>query len=200
MAGAAMIVIGHDVMEEEFWDLFENEHVTAFHGVGSTYDLVRKLDIFCEDYPDLRLMTQAGGKLDRELHQYFAQYANDCGKLFFVLYGQSEATAGVSYLPAQRSLDKLVSVGIPYPGGKIELVDAAGNQILEPHVPGELIYRGENAALGYAVCGEDLIPRRRLARRDSHRRYCRAGRGRIPVYYRTPQTFYQDVGPSGQPR
>jgi acyl-coenzyme A synthetase/AMP-(fatty) acid ligase len=156
MAGASMLVTKRDVFEEEFWDLFENEHVTAFHGVANSYDMLRQMEIFCEDFPELRIMTQAGGKLNRELHRYYAQYARDNGKLFFVLYGQSEATAGISYLPPERSLEKLGSVGVPYPGGKLELIDAEGKTIEEAHVPGELIYRGENAALGYASSGEDL--------------------------------------------
>ncbi|MBQ6348794.1 MAG: AMP-binding protein, partial [Clostridia bacterium] len=73
-----------------------------------------------------------------------------------VMYGQCEATAAVSFLPAERALDKLGSVGIVVPGGEIELVDAEGNPIEGARTPGELVYRGENVALGYAERGEDL--------------------------------------------
>lgn len=156
LKGASMIVTRSGVMDEEFWDLFENEHVTAFHGVPNTYDMLRRLDFFCEDFPDLRLMTQAGGKLSRELHQYFAQYAKDYGKRFIVMYGQSEATAAISYLPAEKALDKPGSVGITVPGGEIKLIDREGKPIETPHVPGEMVYRGPNVTLGYASCGNDL--------------------------------------------
>ena len=156
MAGATMIVTRQGVMDEEFWDLFENEHVTAFHGVPNTYDMLRRLDLFCEDFPDLRIMAQAGGKLSRDLHRYFAQYAADYGKRFIIMYGQCEATAAVSYLPAERALDKPGSVGIAVPGGEIELIDEQGCPIEGAHVPGELVFRGENVALGYAERGEDL--------------------------------------------
>ena len=155
--GATMVVTKSGVMDEEFWDLLEAEHVTAFHGVPNTYDMLRRLDFFCEDFPDLKIMTQAGGKLSRELQQYFAQYAADYGKRFIIVYGQSEATGAISFLPADKALEKPGSVGIAVPDGEIELIDTEGNLIEEPHVPGELVYRGKNVALGYATRGEDLI-------------------------------------------
>ena len=157
MRGAAMVVTRWGIMDEEFWDLFENGHVTAFHGVPNTYDMLRRMDFFCEDFPDLKLMTQAGGKLSRDLQLYFAQYAVDYDKRFIIMYGQSEATAAISYLPAEKALDKPGSVGTVVPGGEAELIDAEGNPVEGMHIPGELVYRGKNVALGYASCGADLV-------------------------------------------
>ena len=156
LVGGVMIVTRSGIMDEEFWDLFENEGVTAFHGVPGSYDMLRRMDIFCGDFPALRIMSQAGGRLSRELHRHFAQYARDYGKRFVVMYGQSEATAAISRLPAALSLEKIGSVGVVHPGGEIELVDADGRVIEETHVPGELVYRGENVTLGYAAGSEDL--------------------------------------------
>lgn len=169
LKGGAMIVTRQGVMDEGFWDLFENERVTAFHGVPNTYEMLHRLDFFCEDFPDLKLLTQAGGKLNRNLHAYFAQYARDYGKRFVVMYGQSEATAAISYLPAEKALDKPGSVGIVVPGGEIELIDGEGKPIQAARVPGELVYWGENVALGYAACGDDL------ARGDDWRGMLRTG-------------------------
>ena len=157
LRGATMVVTTWGIMDEEFWDLFENEHVTAFHGVPNTYDMLYRMDFFLEDFPDLKLMTQAGGKLSRELQRFFAQYAADYGKRFIIMYGQSEATAAIAYLPAEKVLDRLGSVGMVVPDGEIDLIDAGGNLVEEAHVQGELVYRGKNVALGYASCGEDLI-------------------------------------------
>ncbi len=157
LAGAEMIVTRKGIMDEEFWDLFENEHITAFHGVPATYGMLYRLNIFCEDFPDLRLMTQAGGKLGRELQLFYAGYAGDYNKRFVIMYGQSEATAAISYLPADKALEKPGSAGIVVKDGKIELADAEGNIVNEPHVQGEVIYYGKNVTLGYAVRGEDLI-------------------------------------------
>ena len=156
LKGGAMIVTRQSVMDEGFWDLFENERVTAFHGVPNVYEMLYRLDFFAEDFPDLKLMTQAGGRLNRGLHQYFAQYARDFDKRFVVMYGQSEATAAITYLPAEKALEKPGSVGITVPGGSVELIDGEGNPIQGARVPGELVYRGENVALGYAVGGDDL--------------------------------------------
>jgi len=143
-------------MDEDFWDLFENEHVTAFHGVSTTYDMLYKMDFFCDDFPDLKLMTEAGSKLSPNLQRYFAQYAADYGKRFIIMYGQSEATAAITYLPAEKALEKPGSVGIAVPDGEIRLIDAKGNPVEGKHVQGELVYRGKNVALGYAASGEDL--------------------------------------------
>ena len=105
----------------------------------------------------MRYMTQAGGKLTPELHKLFAEYAKEQGKKFIVMYGQTEATARMSYLPYHKSLEKYGSMGIAIPGGTFELIDVDGNVIHQPHVTGELVYKGENVTLGYAECGEDLI-------------------------------------------
>lgn len=58
-------------------------------------------------------MTQAGGKLLPELHREFAEYAQKEGKKFIVMYGQTEATARMAYLPAERSLEKYGSMALP---------------------------------------------------------------------------------------
>ena len=127
LAGALMLVTDRSVMDVEFWDLFENERVSSFHGVPGTYAMLRRLELFCEDFPELRLMTQAGGKLDPELQRFFAEYARDHQKRFVIMYGQCEATAAISYLPAEKALEKPGSAGIVIPGGEIELMDAEGN-------------------------------------------------------------------------
>ena len=155
-AGAAMIVTRSGILDEEFWDLFINEQVTAFHGVPGTYGMLQRLGVFSEDYPDLRLMTQAGGKLSADLHRAFAEYPRDYGKRFVIMYGQSEATAAISYLPPEKALEKIGSVGTAFPGGTVRLTDAEGNALSGAHVSGELVYRGGNVALGYASCGADL--------------------------------------------
>ena len=106
--------------------------------------------------PALRYMTQAGGKLSPELHYKFAQWAVENNKKFIVMYGQTEATARMSYLPAEKSLEKYGSMGIAIPGGRFSIIDVNGEIIQTPDTVGELVYEGENVTLGYAECGEDL--------------------------------------------
>ena len=154
--GGSVVVTAHDVMEGEFWDLMENHRITMLHGVSNIYEIMRRLDLFSEDFPDLRTLTQGGGKLNRELHAYIARYAHETGKRFYTTYGLSETTASITYLLPERSLEKPGSVGRPYPDGSYRLLDADGTEIHAPHTPGEIVYRGSNVALGYAQCGEDL--------------------------------------------
>lgn len=156
--GGTMIVTKMGILDEEFWDIFECEHVTAFHGVPDTYAILQRNRIFDEDFPDLRILTQAGGKLSEDLHRSLAEYADRYGKLFVIMYGQSEATAAISCLPPDKALQKIGSVGTAFPGGGTAWVcGEGGSPAAGPGVSGELIYRGENVALGYASSGEDLI-------------------------------------------
>ena len=156
LRGAAMVVTRSGVMDPEFWDLVEAENVTCFHGVPNTYDMLRRIELFEDDFPSLRTLSQAGGKLSRELQAYYARYAVDSGKRFVIMYGQSEATAAISWLPPEDALHKLGSVGRVVDGGEISLIDDAGNPVTGAHKRGELVYRGPNVAMGYALRGEDL--------------------------------------------
>ena len=66
----------------------------------------------------------------------------------FVMYGQTEATARLSYLPPERAEDKAGSIGIAIPGVELRVVDEAGAE-LQPGEVGELIARGSNVTPGY---------------------------------------------------
>ncbi len=157
LKGATMIVTKKSFLEEEFWDLFEEQKVTAFHAVASTYDAIRQIGLLEEDFDSLRLLTQAGSRLPVDLHDYLTKYAAENGKSFIAMYGQSEATAAISYLPSDKSLEKEGSVGIPVDGGRITLIDEDGKPVEEPEKEGEICYEGANVAMGYATCPEDLI-------------------------------------------
>ena len=157
LTGGTMAVTDKSFMEESFWDFFEEQKVTGFHGVSNTYDILRRIGIFEEDFPDLTLLTQAGGRLSNELQAYYAAYAEENGKRFVIMYGQSEATAAISYLPFDKASKKPGSVGIPINAGRILLKDEEDNVITGSDTEGELCYEGPNVAMGYALCGEDLI-------------------------------------------
>lgn len=55
---------------------------------------IEKMGLF-----SLKVMTQAGGKLLPELQRYFSAYATKNGIRFYVMYGQTEATARMTVLP-----------------------------------------------------------------------------------------------------
>ena len=154
--GATILLTEKSIMQREFWNFFTEQGATSFGGVPYTYEMLDKLMFFRRKLPSLRTMTQAGGKILPALHQKFAEYAQREGKNFVVMYGQCEATARMSYLPPERALDKVGSMGIAIPGGRFSLIDVDGREITDPDVTGELVYDGANVTLGYAECAEDL--------------------------------------------
>lgn len=156
LVGATILLTDATLMDRNFWNFFKTKEATSFGGVPYTYEILKKLRFFKMELPSLRTMTQAGGKLTPNLHEEFAQYAAEHGKHFVVMYGQTEATARMGYLPWEKAVEKKGSMGIAIPGGRLYLKDAEGNVITEPNVVGELIYEGKNVTLGYAVCPEDL--------------------------------------------
>lgn len=154
--GASIILTKKTLMQQEFWQQFKKYGATSFGGVPYTYEMLERLHFFRMELPSLRTMTQAGGKLSPECHRRFAEYAAKTGRHFVVMYGQTEATARMSYLPWQKSLEKYGSMGVAIPGGKFSLIDVDGNVITDPEVTGELVYEGPNVTMGYAICGDDL--------------------------------------------
>lgn len=154
--GAAIVVTDKPVIRKEFWELVEKERVTSLAGVPYTYEVLKKIHFLDMELPVLKTLTQAGGKLSAGLHKEFAAYAERTDKKFIVMYGQTEATARMSYLPSEKSLEKCGSIGIPIPGGRFSLEDSDGKEVMRPDLEGELIYHGKNVALGYAGKAEDL--------------------------------------------
>ncbi len=155
--GASIILTEKGLMQKEFWQQLKDYEATSFGGVPYTYEMLNKLRFTRMKLPSLRYVTQAGGKLSPELHEVFAKWAIESEKKFIVMYGQTEATARMSYLPANKALEKYGSMGIAIPGGKFSLIAADGSEITEPDTVGELVYYGDNVTLGYAECGEDLV-------------------------------------------
>lgn len=154
--GATILLTEATVAQREFWTFMTEQKATSMAGVPYTYEILKRLRFFRMDLPDLKTMTQAGGKLNKDIAKEFIEYATEKGKKFFVMYGQTEATARMSYLPWECALDKHSSIGIAIPGGKFSLINTAGEKIEKPDIDGELVYEGPNVSLGYAECREDL--------------------------------------------
>ncbi|MFH0756044.1 MAG: AMP-binding protein [Bacteroidota bacterium] len=126
-----------------------NYGCTGFSGVPSHFQiLLRKTRSFKEShFPNLRYVTQAGGKLHNAFISEFTGHFP--AVKFYVMYGQTEATARLSYLPPEKLEEKLGSMGKAIPGVTLEIMDEAGNLIKEPNVVGELVARGANIMKGY---------------------------------------------------
>lgn len=156
LMGASVIMTEATLMEKKFWHLLKSQEATTFGGVPYTYEMLKKLRFSGMDLPSLRYITQAGGKLSRELSLEFVQTCRKKGIKFIVMYGQTEATARMSYLPWEYAETKAGSIGIAIPGGSFSLADSDGYTIEESGAIGELVYRGENVTLGYAQNRDDL--------------------------------------------
>ncbi|MGI6152879.1 MAG: AMP-binding protein [Christensenellaceae bacterium] len=156
-AGAAIILTDRTLMDKAFWALFKEHGATTFGGVPYIYEMLKKLRFERMDLPSLRYLTQAGGKLSKELSLEFADMLAKRGVGFVVMYGQTEATARMSYLPAEYAVEKAGSMGIAIPGGEFMLIDTDGSPITEAGKEGELVYKGDNVTLGYAESCDDLI-------------------------------------------
>ena len=124
-----------------------DEGVTGFSGVPSTYALLlSRCDLSAVDLRKLRYLTQAGGPMPKaNIQRLRAQLP---GARLFVMYGQTEASARLSYLPPERLEDKLGSVGIAIPGVELAVQRADGTPA-NPNEVGEIVARGPNVMQGY---------------------------------------------------
>ena len=156
LRGSSVIMTEATLMEKKFWTQIKQYQATTFSGVPYIYEMLKKLRFEQMDLPHLRILTQAGGKLNKEIIAEFNQICKSKNMKFIVMYGQTEATARMSYLPWEFAEQKLGSMGIAIPGGQFWLEDMDHNKIEENHISGELIYRGKNVTLGYAQCIADL--------------------------------------------
>ena len=156
-AGATLLLSGRSLLDANFWKMLKEERATSFTGVPYSYELLMKLRFTRMDLPDLKTITQGGGKLTPEMFKALAAYAKANNKKFIPTYGQSECTARMAYLPPELAETKICSIGIAEPGGRLSLIEDDGRETFEGEGTGEMVYRGENVTLGYATCPEDLM-------------------------------------------
>ena len=156
LKGAAVIATEKTLMDKGFWTLLKEQQATTFGGVPYIYQMLKRLRFERMELPSLRYITQAGGRLSKELGLEFSEICRNKGIQFIIMYGQTEATARMSYLPWEYAFTKAGTIGVPIPGGEMLLIDSDGREITESDTTGELVYKGDNVTLGYAQCAEDL--------------------------------------------
>ena len=185
LKGASIILTDATLMDRRFWEIFKGNNATTFGGVPFIFEMLKKLRVEKMNLPSLKYITQAGGKLSMKLSAEFADICADKGIEFCVMYGQTEATARMSYLPWEYARTKVGSIGIAIPGGKFWLEDENRNVIKKSNTIGELIYQGDNVTMGYAESCFDLqngdenngiLHTGDLAKRDVHGFYYITGR------------------------
>lgn len=123
------------------------EKVTGFSGVPSTYALLlgrTKLKEY--DFSKLRYMAQAGGAMPPANIKRFLIEIPEID--FYVMYGQTEGTARLSYLPPENLINKMGSIGKAIPGVTLEIRDE-NDKICQPGVTGEICAKGDSIMTGY---------------------------------------------------
>ena len=155
LKGATVVLTDKTVFFRDFWDLFNDQKCTSFAGVPYTYTMLKRISFEKIELPTLKYFTQAGGKLSEEFISHFNQYALEKHVKFFVMYGQTEATARITYVPTERLSDKIGSIGISIPGGELKIMNDEV-EITNSNEVGEIVYKGDNVMLGYAEMREDL--------------------------------------------
>lgn len=157
--GATLLLTDESVIEPSFWNFFETYQATSFAGVPYTFDLLDRIH-FLETKKNaiahLRYITQAGGKMPLEKVKTWAAWTAKKNVDFFVMYGQTEATARMAYLPPDLVLQYPAYIGFAIPQGEFFLIDDHDQVIEEREKAGRLVYRGPNVMMGYALSPEDL--------------------------------------------
>ena len=156
LAGARIIMNRHSVMTREFWQLLQEHKATSFAGVPFTYEMLRRMRFTSMDLPHLRYVTEAGGKMEKDAIIEVATALNKKGKDFIVLYGQTEGTCFMSYVPHEQQITKAGSIGVPFRCGEFSLVDEDGKTISGIGKSGELVFSGTSVCFGYAEGWQDL--------------------------------------------
>lgn len=148
--GAGIVLTSASLTSPEFWDQVRDHKVTSLACVPYSFDLLDRVGFAELDIPSLRLITCAGGRLAPDTAVRYARLGARRSWGLVLMYGQTEATARMAYLPEHLVEQHPASVGRPVAGGRVRLDDVDADGV------GELVYEGPNVMLGYAVDSEDL--------------------------------------------
>lgn len=145
--GATVLVERSLMYPHQVLGRIADEQVTSFAGVPSTfYLLLDRTDLSAYDLSSLRYVTQAGGRMDPRRIREFREAVPDVD--FYVMYGQTEASARLSCLPAGDLERRVGSAGLPIPGVELEIRGDDGRPAPRGET-GEVWASGENVMRGY---------------------------------------------------
>ena len=163
--GASLWLTDASVTDQSFWDGVRTQGVTSFAGVPHTFDLLDRTGFADRELPSLRYVTQAGGRMEPETVRRYAELGRERGFDLVVMYGATEATARMAWLPPLLAAEAPGTIGVPIPGGSFTIEPLPERPLAGPGEPevGELVYRGDNVMLGYANSLADLALGRTVA-------------------------------------
>ncbi|MFT5873334.1 MAG: long-chain acyl-CoA synthetase [Clostridium sp.] len=151
--GGSLVINNKFMFPQTVIEDINKYNCTGFSGVPSTYQiLLRMTDIAKTNVPSLRYITQAGGKLS----EIFIKQLIDIlkGVDIFIMYGQTEATARLSYLPPHLINKKMNSIGLGIKGTELMVLNSEGSTVKHGEI-GEVVAKGGNIMKGYFNDKED---------------------------------------------
>ena len=153
LAGGSVFLDSRFAFPRVVMEALGAEACTGFAGVPLTYEILRRhVDVSTIPRPRLRYLTQAGGAMAPDTIDWVRAAFRPAE--LYVMYGQTEATARLAYLPPAQAVAKRGSFGIAIPGVELRVVDGAGVE-LPPGQDGNLVARGDNITPGYFDAPEE---------------------------------------------
>jgi acyl-CoA synthetase (AMP-forming)/AMP-acid ligase II len=148
LAGAQLVLDGQPAFPETLIDALRDRACTSLSGVPELFRrLLDRSSLTAASLPALRYMAVAGGALPRDLALEVARRIAPAE--FFAMYGQTEATARLAFVPPSRLGDAPEgAIGCAVPGVLLEVVDDA-DRPAGHGTPGELRARSPGTMLGY---------------------------------------------------
>lgn len=145
--GGTLVIQQNAVFPQSIVERMTSQRCTGFAGVPSTFHVLLRNSTFGnQSLPHLRTIQQAGGKLAPALVRELVT-AQPQARVF-VMYGQTEATARLSYLPPEELASRPGSIGKGIPGVTLRVV-APNGELVQPGQVGEILARGGNISPGY---------------------------------------------------
>ena len=146
-AGGSLVINNQFAFPQLVLDQLERTQCTGLAGVPSTYQiLLRSSNLGQRALPALRKLQQAGGRLlDVYIHQLRTALPD---ARLYVMYGQTEATARLSYLQPAELPGRVGSIGKGMPGVELRVLHPDGTPVEVGEV-GEIVARGDSIACGY---------------------------------------------------
>ncbi len=147
MQGGSLVMDNRFMYPNVVLDSMVGESVTGFAGVPSTFAILLHRSNFRNmSFPSLRYITQAGGPMSHDMAAEIAKIVPQAK--VYIMYGQTEASARLSYLPPGDLKRKRSSVGRGIPGVTLEVINKNGEEV-KPGEAGEIVAKGDNIMPGY---------------------------------------------------
>jgi acyl-CoA synthetase (AMP-forming)/AMP-acid ligase II len=145
--GGSLVLHGSTVFPNKILDAIAENEATGFAGVPSTFAiLLHRSDIASRRFPTLRYVTQAGGPMPPAHVRRLVEALP--GTRVIVMYGATEASARLTWLPPEHLERKLGSIGVPIPDVELRIRREDGSEAATDEV-GEIVARGPNIMAGY---------------------------------------------------